>query len=124
LHRLGWRRTRKGKRLKIGGRQMRYGRSIVLVGMMLGLGTVQVLPGVVQSIEQTREQRKAEADSPRASEAEQLFKQGKRFYNQNSDSTLKRYQQALEKFQQALKIYTEISDRKGEIATLNFIGKC
>lgn len=54
-----------------GGKRMHYGRAIALAGLvagLVGLAPISVLPGVAQTVAQTREQRKAEGD--------RLFQQG------------------------------------------------
>jgi CHAT domain-containing protein len=89
---------------------MHYGRSIALLGLMMGLGvgTVQVLPGVAQSIGQTREGRKAEADW--------LLDQGIQQYHRSQ------FKAAFQSWQNALNIYREIKYRLGEGRALGNLG--
>ena len=92
---------------------MRYRRSIVLAGLVMGLvglAPVEVsgLLGVTQTIAQTAEQRKGEAD--------RLLQQG----IQQSD--VSQIEAALQSWQQALVIYRQIKNRLGEGASLSNLG--
>ena len=92
---------------------MRYRRSIVLAGLMLGLvglAPVKVsgLPEVAQTIAQTADQRKVEAD--------RLLQQG------NQQFQVSQFEAALQSWQQALVIYREIKDRLGEGNALGSLG--
>ncbi|KAM3100101.1 CHAT domain-containing protein [Phormidesmis sp. 146-12] len=90
---------------------MRYGRSIVLAGLVMGLVGLAPLVGLVgraQTIAQTAEPRKAEAD--------RLLQQGIQQYE------VSQFEAALQSWQQALVMYRELKDRRGEGQSLGNLG--
>lgn len=89
---------------------MRYGKSVVLAGLLMGLASLQVdgLPAVAQTVAQTTEQRKAEA--------ERLFEQGNQQYQ------VSQFAAALKSWQQALAIYRDLKNRRSEGNALGSLG--